>query len=210
MKKIILFDLDGTLTDSSEGIIKCCLYALEKYNIKLSSEELNTFIGPPLRYSFLRYGVPENEVENALSRYRERYLTVGKFENRPYDGIADLLEKLKSAGHTLFVATAKPEVTAREIIEHFGLKNYFVDVCGASFDTSRDSKAAVISHLLNTYELTGEIIMIGDTVFDVEGAAEFGIPTVGVSWGFGKAEDMLSAGAKAVANSMDELFELIN
>ena len=94
LKKIILFDLDGTLTDSSEGIIKCCLYALEKYNIKLSSKELNTFIGPPLRYSFLRYGVPENEVENALSRYRERYLTVGKFENRPYDGIADLLEKL--------------------------------------------------------------------------------------------------------------------
>ena len=151
MQKSILFDLDGTLTDSSEGIIKCSLHAFSFYGIEIPKEEKSTLIGPPLRYSFAKYGIPESEIENALVRYRERYLTVGKFENRPYENIEKTLEKLISAGHRLFVATCKPEVTSVEILEHFGLSKYFEGICGATFDKSRDSKSAVIAYLNEKY-----------------------------------------------------------
>ncbi len=210
MGKIILFDLDGTLTDSSEGIIKCCRYAMENYNTSLTDEQLSTFIGQPLRLVFAENGVPESEVEATLAKYRERYCTIGKYENRPYDGIDAMLGRLAAAGHRLFVATSKPEALSVDIIEHFDLRKYFEDVCGATFDKSRDSKERVIEYLLNKHNLSGEIIMVGDTIFDVEGAASLNIPTIGVSWGFGKREKLLEAGAIAVVDNMNELFQILN
>ncbi len=208
MQKSILFDLDGTLTDSSEGILKCCLYTFSHYGITLADSEKPKLIGPPLRYSFKKYGIPENEIENALTRYRERYLSVGKFENVPYKNAEDTLKILKNAGHRLFVATCKPEETSNEILEHFNLSSYFEGICGATFDKSRDSKSAVIKYLIEKYS-PENMIMVGDTVFDVEGAKELGIDTIGVSWGFGKEQELLDAGAIKIAHSFSELLELL-
>lgn len=208
MQKSILFDLDGTLTDSSEGIIKCSLHAFSFYGIEIPKERQSEMIGPPLRYSFGKFGVPENEIENALTHYRERYLTVGKFENRPYESIEDMLKKLVTAGHRLFVATCKPEETSIEILEHFGLAKYFEGICGATFDKSRDSKSAVISYLKEKYS-PENMIMVGDTVFDVEGAKEMKIDTIGVAWGFGKPQDLLDSGAVAIATSVEELVNML-
>ena len=210
MKKAILFDLDGTLTDSGEGIMNCAKLALTHYNLPIPSEaELRTFVGPPLHESFIRFGVPAEEAENAIKVYRSRYLTVGKYENHPYEGIRELLEALKAAGHTLYVATSKPEATSVDILEHFDLAKYFDIICGASFDRSRSSKEDVIAYLLSQCGDYDQKIMVGDTAFDVIGAKMHGIPTVGVAWGYGKVEDMEKAGAVSIAHTMDELLSAL-
>ena len=209
-QKAIFFDLDGTLTDSGEGIMKCAKLALDHYGIDVPNfEDLRVFVGPPLQDSFVRFGVPAEEAMNAVTIYRSRYLTVGKFENFPYPGIEDLLAKLKAEGHKLYVATSKPESTSIEILEHFGLAPYFDIIAGATMGTSRSSKAAVIAYLLDRIGKNQEIFMVGDTAFDVLGAKAHGIPTVGVSWGYGKIQDMEDAGAMAIAYSMEELYELL-
>ena len=205
--KSILFDLDGTLTDSGEGIMNCAVYALSHFGIPAPSEaELRTFVGPPLTETFARFGVPEDQLAEAVRIYRSRYLPIGKFENHPYPGIRELLEKLKSEGHELFVATSKPEGTSIEILEHFDLAKYFTRICGASTDFSRNSKEAVIEYLLDTCGARENAIMVGDTAYDVIGAKAHGIPTIGVSWGYGKIADMEAAGAAAIACTMDELY----
>lgn len=210
MKKAILFDLDGTLTDSGEGIINCAKLALEHYGLPIPSEaELRTFVGPPLHESFVRFGVPEEEADNAIKIYRSRYIPIGKFENHPYDGIYHVLEQLKELGHTLYVATSKPETMSVEILEHFGMAKYFDIIAGASFDRSRSSKEDVIAYLLEQCGDYEEKIMVGDTAFDVIGAKAHGIPTVGVSWGYGKVEDMEKAGAISIAHTMEELFDML-
>ena len=210
MKKAILFDLDGTLTDSGEGIMNCARLALEHYGLPIPSEaELRTFVGPPLHESFVRFGVPEEEADNAIKIYRSRYIPIGKFENHPYDGIHHVLEQLKELGHTLYVATSKPETMSVEILEHFGMAKYFDIIAGASFDRSRSSKEDVIAYLLEQCGDYEEKIMVGDTAFDVIGAKAHGIPTVGVSWGYGKVEDMEKAGAISIAHTMEELFDML-
>ena len=209
--KTILFDLDGTLTDSGEGIINCAALALRHFNLPVPDREtMRVFVGPPLHESFIRFGVPEDKTEEAIRVYRSRYIPIGKFENTPYPGIAELLEKLKSQGHRLYVATSKPEQMSIEILEHFDLAKYFTLICGASLDLSRNSKDAVIAYLLQQTETDGEIIMVGDTAYDVLGAKMHGIPTIGVSWGYGKVEDMEKAGAAAIVHTMDELFTALN
>ena len=210
MKKAILFDLDGTLTDSGEGIMNCAKLALEHYGLPIPSEaELRTFVGPPLHDSFIRFGVPAEEADNAIKIYRSRYIPIGKFENHPYEGIQDTLEKLKALGHTLYVATSKPETMSVEILEHFDMAKYFDIIAGASFDRSRSSKEDVIAYLLDQCGDYDEKIMVGDTAFDVIGAKAHGIPTVGVAWGYGKVEDMKNAGAVSIACTMDELFDAL-
>ena len=119
MHPALFFDLDGTLTDSGPGIMNCAQLALEAYGIQAPREALRAFVGPPLRVSFARFGVPEGELEHAIARFRGRYQTVGKFENFPYPGIPGLLEQLQQEGFPLYVATSKPEVTAKEILSHF-------------------------------------------------------------------------------------------
>ena len=208
--KSILFDLDGTLTDSGEGIMNCAKLALEHYGLPIPSEaELRTFVGPPLHESFIRFGVPAEEAENAIRIYRSRYIPIGKYENHPYDGIREMLEKLCSLGHKLYVATSKPEKMSIEILEHFDMAKYFTLICGATMDTSRSSKADVIAYLLEQTGRGDNTIMVGDTAFDVLGANAHGIATIGVSWGYGHVDDMVQSGAAAIANSVEELFELL-
>ena len=210
MKKAILFDLDGTLTDSGEGIMNCAKLALEHYGLPIPTEaELRTFVGPPLHESFIRFGVPPEEADNAIKIYRSRYIPIGKFENHPYDGIRQVLQQLKAAGHTLYVATSKPEAMSVEILEHFDLAKYFDIIAGASFDRSRSSKEDVIAYLLEQCGDYDRKIMVGDTAFDVIGAKAHGIPTVGVAWGYGKVEDMEKTGAAYIAYTMEDLINYL-
>lgn len=210
MKKTILFDLDGTLTDSGEGIINCAILALEHFGLPIPSrEELRVFVGPPLHETFVKFGVPADKAEEAVAVYRSRYIPIGKYENTPYPGIRQLLENLKEEGYTLYVATSKPEGMSVDILEHFDLAKYFDCICGASMDTSRSTKEAVIEYLIHRNGKSGNMIMVGDTKFDVLGAKEHGIPCVGVSWGYGTVEDMLQAGAVAIVHTMDDLLKAL-
>ena len=208
--KSILFDLDGTLTDSGEGIINCAILALEHFGCPIPSREaMRVFVGPPLHESFIRHGVPEDKAEEAVAIYRSRYIPIGKFENTPYPGIRELLQTLKDHGHKLYVATSKPEAMSIEILEHFDLAQYFTKICGATMDASRSTKDAVIAYLLETTGEAGNMIMVGDTKFDILGAAVHKIPAIGVSWGYGTVEDMVASGAAAIAYSTQELLALL-
>ena len=208
--KAILFDLDGTLTDSGEGIINCAALALERFGIEVPSrEEMRVFVGPPLFDTFVKFGVPADKAQEAIEIYRSRYIPIGKYENFPYPGIRELLEKLQAQGHQLYVATSKPEGMSVDIMEHFDLAKYFTRICGASLDSSRSSKSAVIAYLLEQCGNVSEAIMVGDTAFDVIGANAHGIPTIGVAWGYGNVAEMEQAGAAAIAHSPEELFDLL-
>lgn len=210
-QKSIFFDLDGTLTDSGEGIINCATLALEHFGIPVPSrEEMGVFVGPPLDQTFIKFGIPQDKAQEAIDVFRSRYLVVGKFENTPYPGIHQLLDKLKKQGHRLFVATSKPEVTAVEILHKFELADYFEVICGATLDGTRVHKADVIAYLLGKIGAPEDILMVGDTEFDVIGAAAHGIKTIGVSWGYGKVAAMEQAGAIGIAHTMDELERFIN
>lgn len=210
MKKTILFDLDGTLTDSGEGIINCVIYALERFGLPTPPrQELRYFVGPPLHESFVKQGVPADRAEEAVAAYRERYIPTGMFENSPYPGVREMLEALKGEGHTLFVASSKPEWMCVDILKHFELDKYFDRICGATMDTSRTNKEAVIAYLLELNGRSENTIMVGDTKFDVLGAKFHGIPTIGVSWGYGTVAEMVESGAAGIAYSMDELLNLL-
>ena len=210
MKKTILFDLDGTLTDSGEGIINCVIYALERFGLPIPAREsLRYFVGPPLHESCVRQGVPLDRAEEAVAVYRERYVPTGMFENTPYSGVRELLENLKEKGHTLYVASSKPEWMCVQILEHFDLAKYFTRICGATMDTSRTNKEAVIEYLIQENGKTDNMVMVGDTKFDVLGAKAHGIPCIGVSWGYGTVTEMQDAGAAAIAGSMEQLADLL-
>ncbi len=210
-QKTVFFDLDGTLTDSGEGIINCAILALEHFGLPVPSrEELGVFVGPPLDRTFVKFGVPEDKTQEAIDVFRSRYLVVGKFENAPYPGIHELLATLKSQGHRLFVATSKPETTAVEILHKFDLAKYFEVICGATLDGTRSHKADVIAYLLDKIGTRENLLMVGDTEFDVIGAAAHGIATIGVAWGYGKVSAMEQAGAVAIAHTMEDLAQYIN
>lgn len=211
MTKTIFFDLDGTLTDSGPGIMNCAKLALDHFGIPVENQaQLRAFVGPPLRISFEGYGLDPDQVQEAIQVFRSRYVPIGKFENEPYPGIGDLLARLQGEGHRLYVATSKPEVTAREVLEHFGLDGYFAEICGADLKDKRDTKDQVIAYLFSKVGQLDNVVMVGDTDYDVTGAAVFGIPTIGVSWGYGSPESMTQAGAVAIAHTMDELHEILN
>ena len=209
-KKSILFDLDGTLTDSGEGIINCAILALAHYGLPIPSrEEMRVFVGPPLTESFIRHGVPADKAEEAVAIYRSRYIPIGKYENNPFPGIRELLETLHEMGYKLYVATSKPEGMSIDILKHFDLDRYFTRICGASMDSSRNTKEAVIEYLMETTGERENMVMVGDTKFDVLGAKHHGIPCIGVSWGYGTVEDMENAGAAAIVHTPDELLKLL-
>lgn len=210
MKKAILFDLDGTLTDSGEGIINCAQYAFRQMGYPVPPrEEMGVFVGPPLWDTFVQFGIPKEQTDEAVRIFRSRYIPIGKFENTPYPGIRELLEALKAMGNILYVATSKPEATAVEILEHFNLAQYFDRICGADLDKQRNSKDAVIAYLLELTGAKAEMVMVGDTQYDVLGAAAHGIPTIGVSWGYGSVEQMRQSGAKAIADTPEMLLEML-
>ena len=208
MKKI-LFDLDGTLTDSGEGIMHCAELTLAHFALPVPSrEELRSIVGPPLKDSFRRYGIQEKQLNDAVEFYRKHYLAQGQFENFPYPGIREVLQRLKDDGNKLYVATSKPEAMAQNILRHFALDGYFEIICGAVSDSNRSTKEDVIAHLLTLLEDRNGLVMVGDTIYDVKGAAYHGIPTVAVSWGYGVVADMQAAGA-AIADTMDQLYALL-
>lgn len=209
-EKTILFDLDGTLTDSGEGIIHCAQLTFAELGLPVpSKEELRVIVGPPLRDSFIRFGVRPEDSDKATDIYRIHYQDFGKYENFPYPGIEALLQKLKADGHVLYVATSKPEAISIDILEHFGLSKYFDRICGSSLNYNRSTKAEVIRYLLSEESPKGKILMVGDTIFDVLGAKELGIPTVGVSWGYGVIDEMTAAGAISIADNMDKLYQIL-
>lgn len=207
--KQILFDLDGTLTDSGEGIMHCAELTLAHYGLPIPSRaEMRSIVGPPLKDSFRRFGIPETELDNATAYYRKHYLATGQFENFPYPGIRQLLQKLNDDGHRLYVATSKPEAMAQNILRHFQLDGYFQIICGAASDGLRNTKEAVIEYLLQQLPDHDSLVMVGDTIYDVKGAAYHGIPCVAVTWGYGVVEDMVHAGA-VIADSMDALYQAL-
>ncbi len=211
MPRTILFDLDGTLTDSGEGIIKSAAFALRQFGIDVrDADEMRVFVGPPLHETFVKFGIADEQADVAVEAYRSRYNTIGKFENKPYPGIYELLQRLIDRGHRLFVATSKPEMLSLEIMNKFDLTKYFHRVCGASLDRSRSTKEDVIAYLIKEIGYSADMIMVGDTAYDVIGAAAHNIPAIGVSWGYGKIDDMLSAGALAIANTTDELLSFLD
>ena len=211
MKKTVLFDLDGTLTDSGEGIINCAIPALEHFGLPIPSrEEMRVFVGPPLHETFQRFGVPADKTEEAIRVYRSRYIPTGMFENTPYPGIKELLETLKGKGHKLFVATSKPEPFAEEILTHFGLRGRFACVCGSTLDESRTRKEEVIAYALGRLGAPpDETVMVGDRCYDVTGAAKCGLPCIGVLYGYGSRDELCAAGAAALADTPRRLAALL-
>ena len=210
IRKAIFFDLDGTLTDSGEGIINCAAFTLEHFGLPIPSrEEMRVFVGPPLDQTFQKFGVPADKVDEAIRVYRSRYAPIGLFENAPYPGILELLQTLHGHGHRLFVATSKPEDMALKVLEMFQLAPYFEQICGATLDRKRIKKSDVIAYLLQQTGQLDNTVMVGDTAFDVIGAAAHGIPTIGVAWGYGKVQDMVDAGAVAIAETTEELLQLL-
>ena len=210
MAKTILFDLDGTITDSGEGIINCAELALRHFGLPVPDRAaMRVFVGPPLDETFVKFGVHPDQTDEAIRVYRSRYIPIGKFENSPYPGVEDLLARLKAQGHKLYIATSKPEQMSVDILEHFGLAKYFDRICGATMDGSRSKKADIITYLLQSTHAASDAIMVGDTAYDVIGAKAHGMPAIGVSWGYGKVQDMVDAGAVAIAQDIDELYELL-
>jgi phosphoglycolate phosphatase len=168
---------------------------------------MRSMVGPPLRDSFLRFGIAYEELDNAVAFYRKHYLAAGQYENEPYPGIRQLLQKLTAEGNRLYLATSKPETMAADILQYFDLKQYFTIICGA-VPGGRSTKEDVIAHLLTQLDSKENLIMIGDTIFDVKGAAFHNIPCIAVSWGYGVVEEMVNAGAR-IAYSTDELYTLL-
>ena len=211
--KYVLFDLDGTLTDSMLGITNCAIYALEKFDIHPSSrEELLPYIGPPLIESFTRFhGLSAEQAVQAVAYYRERFSVVGWKENAVYNGIKTLLQELQQLGLCLIVATSKPEEFTHRILEHFDLKKYFAFVSGSTFDGLRSEKADVIAHVRTTHpDISKEnAVMVGDRKHDVIGAHSQNLSAIGVLYGYGDRAEMEAVGADFIAADMAELRQLL-
>ena len=206
----ILFDLDGTLVDSGEGVLKCAELALRHFNLPIPSpEEMRTFVGPPLRDSFIRFGCTEEMAQEAITVYRSRYTTVGKFELFVYPSIPELLAQLHEAGYKLYVATSKPETVSVEILHHLGLARYFTYIAGADQGKARSTKSEVIAYLLEQVGDLEGALMVGDTAYDVIGSAQHGIPCVGVSWGYGTVASIEDAHPAAIVHSTEELLSFV-
>ena len=214
MKKYLLFDLDGTLTDPKIGITTCVQYALHSFGIEEPDlDKLEPFIGPPLRDSFMEfYGFTAKQAEEAVAKYRERFQDTGLFENEVYDGIPEMLKTLQSKGYFLAVASSKPQVYVERILEHFDLASYFEFVGGADLEETRVGKGDVIQYVLDTCGLSDKkekILMIGDREHDVLGARKQGLECVGVLFGYGDRKEMEDCHAAYIAESINELRKML-
>ncbi|MHC5218487.1 HAD family hydrolase [Enterococcus sp. LJL128] len=208
----LLFDLDGTITDSGKGIINSVTYALKKMKVAVSPQDnLRSFIGPPLKDSFMtNYDLDETAAEKAVAYYREYYRETGIYENTVYEGIPEVLKQLKQAGCQLYIATSKPEHFARQIADYFQLTDFFEGIYGASMDGIRSKKGDVIRYALNNGNINpAEAVMIGDREHDILGAAENNLPAVGVLYGYGSKEELTVAGAYKILSKPVELADLL-
>ena len=211
MFKTILFDLDGTLTDPALGITNSVAYALSKWDITVSDRsELFKFIGPPLLDSFAEYyGFSDSQSRLALKYYREYFTDRGMFENRVYEGIPQLLSELRSRNKKLIVATSKPEEFAVRILQHFKLDGYFDFIGGASMDETRVKKADVIQYALDSCNIIdrSSVVMVGDRLHDINGAKRCGLPSIGVTYGYGSFDELKDAGADFIALSVEDILK---
>lgn len=210
--KYIFFDLDGTLTDPQEGITNCVKYSLESFGIhETDYSKLMRFIGPPLVYSFSEYyGFDAEKSRAAVTKYRERFADIGIFENRVYDGIEDVLQKLVDTAHILVLATSKPKVFADRIMTKYRLRPYFKLICGSELDGTRDNKDEVIEYAISKLQIPREqIIMVGDRKHDILGAKKCGIASCGVRYGYAEPNELEDAGADYIAEDMTDLLEIL-
>ena len=212
---LILFDVDGTLTDSSEGITKSVQYTLNEYGIEAPDlEDLRKFIGPPLIDSFQKYyGFTKEEAMEARRIFNERYRPIGWKENHPYPGIESVLEALQKEGKMLGIATSKASDVADQVLELFDLKKYFTIICAAPNNGLNGEKAGRIVAAMEEAKAPGcEVknpVMVGDTRFDVNGAHECGIPCIGVTWGFAAEGEFEACNTEYIVDTMDQLLELL-
>lgn len=210
----LLFDLDGTLTDSRPGILACIRYALERAGLSPPSEkELQRYIGPPLHRSFAQLFGTELDapcVAEAIAAYRERFTATGMFENVVYDQIPAALDEVASYGARLYVATSKPRIYAERILKHFGLADRFIAIFGSELDGSLSDKSELIDHALRSAGLDpAASVMIGDREHDMLGAVRNNVYPAGVLWGYGSDEELRSAGAKRLLSAPAEIPELL-
>ena len=215
MYNYIFFDFDGTLFDTSEGVFKSFDRVAEAYHIELADKSIyNTMIGPPLRESFTRvFHFKEEELAPAMAVYRDYYQKQGMFELRAYDGITDCIQALRRAGKKVYVATSKPEVYAKQILERKEMLGLFDFVGGSDLaEKDRVNKVDIINYVLESEGLTGrkaECVMVGDTHFDMEGAAKAGLDTIGVLYGFGSRESLEASGAKVIVETPADIAQLL-
>lgn len=208
MKNYILFDLDGTITDPMEGITKSAQHALRFFGIERTQEELKSIIGPPLMDSFHdQFGLDEEQAQKALGLYREYFGPTGLYENELYEGVEEMLIALREQGKVILLATSKPEPFARTILEHFGLYKYFAFIVGSTMEETRTKKSEVIAYALEQIGNcpVDEVVMVGDRVYDVDGAKAFGMDCIGVLYGYGSWEELSNAGADYLVNTVPEL-----
>ncbi|AVX30586.1 phosphoglycolate phosphatase [Carboxydocella thermautotrophica] len=210
--KLVLFDLDGTLTESHPGIINSVQYALAKLGIEEKEpERLVAFVGPPLRQSFQKfYGLSEAEADQAVTFYREYFRERGMYENRVYAGVPELLAGLTRSGRRLAVATSKPTLFAEKILAHFQLDQYFAAIVGSHLDGSRVNKGEVIRDALGLFAVErDQVLMVGDREHDVIGARENGIKVIAVTYGYGSVAELTAARPDFLAASVTELRQLL-
>lgn len=211
---IILFDLDGTLTDSSQGIINAIVYALKKMGLNdYDMSLLKKFLGPPLHESFEKFfHFDKKKSLQAVEYYREYFSTKGLFENEVYDGITDLLKILKGNGKTLILATSKPQPFTDRIMQHFDLVKYFDFIAGSNMDTTRSKKAEVIEYAVTECNIKDKssVVMVGDRAEDMIGAQTVGIDSIGVEYGYGTFDELKNAGATYIAKTVEELKSLLS
>ncbi|MFV0589898.1 MAG: HAD hydrolase-like protein [Draconibacterium sp.] len=209
----IIFDLDGTLTDNTRGIINSLKYALNRMKIDDYPENLlDGFIGPPLQWGFSQlFGMNERNTKLAVEFFREYYSQNGWHQNVPYDGILEMMAELDHLGKRMYIATSKLEKFAVQIMEHFEMDKYILQLKGADYNGEKATKAQIITDLLQMQQLmpSEEIVMVGDTLFDIEGGKQNGLSTIAVAYGFGKEEELKAAQPDFYAEDVDELYELL-
>ena len=211
--KNVFFDLDGTLTDSAEGIINSVIYAMSTFGIEENDREaLTSFVGPPLGEAIMkRYGFSKEKADEAVKRFRVRFSEIGIFENALYEGISEMLSAVKADGNRVMLATSKPEVFAKRILDHFDLTRYFDHVCGANLaENNRMEKEEVLLYALETSGADPEeSYMVGDRKYDMTAGKKLGLTTVGVLYGYGTREELEGAGADLICETVADLQQVL-
>ncbi len=216
MYDYVLFDLDGTVTDSFEGVTNCVSFALESFGIHIADKtELSCFIGPPLFEQFKSFAkFNDTEAGKAVKKYRERYSVTGWKECKLAEGTEELLQNLKKRGKTVALATCKPEKYAKMILDYFNISEYFDFIGGAELDTKgRTDKYDVIEYVISNLKISemnrSKTVMVGDTLYDIDGANAAGIASIGVLFGYGTKEELKAHGADYIVKSMKEIINII-
>ncbi|PFG35011.1 HAD hydrolase-like protein [Sanguibacter antarcticus] len=215
---LALIDLDGTITDSAPGIVSSIELAYDALGVpRPSDDDLRRFVGPPIEESARRHGIEPGRVAEFVSAYRSVYSVTGLFDNSVYPGMAEALVALRAAGVRCVVATSKPEVYARQILEHFGLDDLFEHICGSTLDGTRTTKADVVAYALATVEGSerglperARVTMVGDREHDVLGAREHGIGTIAVGWGYAAPGELAEAAPAAVVDTPEDLVAAVS